>query len=198
MQKFTHFKPENKIVTEDHPALRMTSIEIPKDEIKGEYIQNLISHMSKMLAQQIDGVGLAAPQVGVPLQLFMVSGKVFLNDDDREVLMEAEKRKKKHKVIIPPDLVCINPQILKVSKDKKWMDGEGCLSVRWFYGKVQRSLRATIKALDRDGNSFTRGASGLLAHIFQHEVDHLNGILFIDKAKDVREFEPEEVLNKEN
>lgn len=195
MQKFTHFKPENKIVAEDHPALRMASIEIPKEEIKGEYIQNLILHMSKMLAQQIDGVGLAAPQVGVPLQLFMVSGKVFLNDDDREVLMEAEKRKKKHKVIIPPDLVCINPQIIKVSKEKRWMDGEGCLSVRWFYGKVQRSLRVTIKALDRDGNSFTRGASGLLAHIFQHEVDHLNGILFIDKAKDVKKYEPEDILN---
>ena len=194
MQKFSHFKPANTIVNEEHPAIRQAAIEIPKDEIKGEYVQDLISNMSKKLAQQIDGVGLAAPQVGVPLQLFIVSGKVFLNSEDREKVMEAEKRKKKHGIIIPSDLVCINPEITKASKDKKWMEGEGCLSVRWFYGKVQRSLRVTIKAYDREGKLFTRGASGILSHIFQHEVDHLNGILFIDKAKDVKEFDPEDVL----
>jgi peptide deformylase len=194
MQKYSQFKPENKIVTEDHPALHIASVPIPEDEIKSKYVQDLINHMSKMLAEQIDGVGLAAPQVGVPLQLFIVSGKVFLNDDEREIVMEADKKKKKHKIIIPKDLVCINPKIIKTSKDKKWMDGEGCLSVRWFYGKVHRALRVTIKAYDRDGNSFTRGASGLLSHIFQHEVDHLNGILFIDKAKEIRQFDPEEIV----
>ena len=191
---FNQFKPENKIVTEDHPTLRMTSIEIPKDEVKSKYVQDLIAQMCKMLSAQIDGVGLAAPQIGVPLQLFIVSGKVFLNDEERDIVMEADKKKKKHKILIPKDLVCINPAIIKTSKDKKWMEGEGCLSVRWVYGKVQRSLRVTIKALDENGNLFTRGASGLLSHIFQHEVDHLNGVLFIDKAKDVKEFEPEEVV----
>ncbi len=195
MEKFTQFKPENKIVTDGHPALRMAAIEIPKEEIKSKYVQDLISFMSKKLAEQIDGVGLAAPQIGVPLQIFIVSGKIFLNDEERDIVMEAEKKKKKHKVVIPPDLVCINPMITKTSKDKKWMDGEGCLSVRWFYGKVQRALRVTIKAYDREGKSFTRGASGLLSHIFQHEVDHLNGVLFIDKAKDVKQFEPEEIMS---
>lgn len=194
MQKYSQFKPENKIVTEGHPALRGDAIEIPKEEIKSEYIQDLISYMNKTLAGQIDGVGLAAPQVGVPLQLFIVSGKVFLSEEDKDIVMEAEKHKKKHKIIIPPDLVCINPKIIKTSKDKKWMDGEGCLSVRWFYGKVQRALRVTIKAYNSEGISFTRGASGLLSHIFQHEIDHLHGILFIDKAKEVREFEPEDVI----
>ena len=192
MTNYKHFKPENSIVTEGHPALRQNSIEVPKEEITGKYIQDLISSMSKVLKTQYDGVGLAAPQVGVPLQVFIVSGKIFLSDDDKEKVIEAEKTKKKHNVIVPKDLVCINPQIIKFSKDKKWMDGEGCLSVRWFYGKVQRSLRVTIKAYNEKGEIFTRGASGLLAHIFQHEVDHLNGILFIDKAKDVKEFEPEE------
>jgi len=194
MNKFSHFKPENTIVVEDHPALRQKAIEIPIGEIKGKYIQDLISHMSKMLAAQVDGVGLAAPQVGVPLQLFIVSGKVFLTDEDREKIMESHKKKKKHGLIIPPDMICINPQITKLSKDKKWMEGEGCLSVRWFYGKVQRSLRSTIKAYNQEGQQFTRGASGLLAHVFQHEVDHLNGILFIDKAKDIKEFEPEDLV----
>ena len=194
MQQFTYFKPENKIVTEDHPALRMASVAIPENEIKGEYIQNLISHMSKILSTQNDGVGLAAPQVGVPIQLFIVSGRVFLNDEDREKVMNANKAKKKHGIIIPKDLVCINPEITKMSKEKRWMEGEGCLSVRWFYGKVQRSPRVTLRAFDDKGVPFTRGASGLLAHIFQHEVDHLNGILFIDKAKDVKEFDPEDVV----
>ncbi len=194
MKSFSHIKPEDTIVTDGHPALRVASIEIPKTEITGKYIQDLISFMSKKLAGQIDGVGLAAPQIGVPLQLFIVSGKVFLNDDDRDTVMDAEKHKKKHKVIIPPDLVCINPKITKTSKDKKWMEGEGCLSVRWFYGKVQRSLRVTIKAYNKEGKLFTRGASGLLSHIFQHEVDHLHGVLFIDKAKDIKEFEPEDVV----
>jgi len=194
MKSFSHFKPEDVIVTEGHPALRVTSIEIPKTEIGGKYIQDLISFMSKKLASQIDGVGLAAPQVGVPLQLFIVSGKVFLSDEEKDIVMDNEKNKKKHKIIIPPDLICINPKIIKTSKDKKWMDGEGCLSVRWFYGKVQRALRVTIKAYDKNGKLFTRGASGLLSHIFQHEIDHLQGVLFIDKAKDVREFEPEDVI----
>ena len=194
MQIFSHLKPEKKIVAEDHPALRVACSEVPKDEIKEKYIQDLIEHMSKVLATQIDGVGLAAPQVGVPVQLFIVSGKIFLKGEDRDKVMEAEKNKKKHSVKIPADLVCINPKITKISKEKRWMEGEGCLSVRWFYGKVQRALRVTIKALDREGKSFTRGASGILAHIFQHEVDHLNGILFVDKAKDLKEFDPKDVI----
>jgi peptide deformylase len=89
--------------------------------------------------------------------------------------------------------VFINPQITKFSKEKKWMEGEGCLSVRWVYGKVERATKVTLRAYDEYGNVFERGASGLLAHIFQHEVDHLDGILFIDKAKDLEEADPEEV-----
>lgn len=194
MKSFKHFKPENKIVTEDHPALRQASIEIPQDEIKSKYVQGLISHMVEMLDSQIDGVGLAAPQIGVPLQLFIVSGKAFLTNDEREDLIESHKKKKKTNIVIPPDFICINPQIIKISKEKRWMEGEGCLSVRWIYGKVQRALRVTLKAYDREGTLFTRGASGLLAHIFQHEVDHLNGILFIDKARELKEYEPEDIM----
>ena len=84
------------------------------------------------------------------------------------------------------DLVFINPKISKLSRDKDWMP-EGCLSVRWLYGKTFRSKKATITAYDENGQKFTRGASGLLAQIFQHETDHLNGVLFIDHAKDVKE-----------
>ena len=70
---------------------------------------------------------------------------------------------------------------------------EGCLSVRYLYGKVVRSQKATVAAYDASGRKFTKGASGIVAQIFQHEVDHLNGILFIDKARSVEEVIPEHI-----
>ncbi len=90
---------------------------------------------------------------------------------------------------IEPDLVCINPTLIKLSKQKKKVP-EGCLSVRWLYGNVLRAEKATVEAYDEHGKKFTRGGSGLLAQIFQHETDHLNGILFIDTAEDVEEMKP--------
>ena len=69
---------------------------------------------------------------------------------------------------------------------------EGCLSVRPLYGKVRRATRASVEAYDKNGKKFKMDGTGLLAHIFQHENDHLDGILFIDKAKDIHESTPEE------
>jgi peptide deformylase len=89
----------------------------------------------------------------------------------------------------------INPVITKISKDKSLME-EGCLSVRYAYGKVDRSEKATVKAYDENGKLFTKGASGLMAQIFQHETDHLNGVLFVDKAIDVKEIPPEKESQK--
>ncbi len=68
---------------------------------------------------------------------------------------------------------------------------EGCLSVRWLYGEVERSTNATIEAYDENSVKFTRGAGGLLAQIFQHETDHLDGILFIDKARNIMDLPPD-------
>ena len=73
---------------------------------------------------------------------------------------------------------------------------EGCLSVRYLYGKVSRANKVTIEAFDESAKKFTRGASGILAQIFQHETDHLDGVLFIDKAKDLTEVLPEEIEKK--
>jgi len=83
-------------------------------------------------------------------------------------------------------LVFINPKIFKLSREKDWVP-EGCLSVRWLYGKTYRSKKATVEAYDKNGKKFKMGGSGLLAQIFQHETDHLNGILFTDHAKDIKE-----------
>jgi peptide deformylase len=88
--------------------------------------------------------------------------------------------------------VFINPEIIKASKVKKSMRGEGCLSVRFTYGTTKRFDKATVKALDEQGKEFIMDGSGLLAQIFQHEIDHLNGILFIDHAHDIREMSDDE------
>lgn len=180
-------KPSETIVNEGHKALREMALEIPIDQIKSDYVQNLITHMKRVLKKESDGVGLAAPQVGIPLRVFIISGKVLLSEEEKNKLNEGDKNIK-----VPKDLVFINPVITKTSKQKKWMDGEGCLSIRWLYGKVERALRATVKAYDENGKLFVRGGSGLMAHIFQHEIDHLNGILFIDKAKDLAKHDPDE------
>lgn len=158
------------IVQDGHPALREVAKKIPIEEIKSEKIQSLIKKMKDALASQDDGVGIAGSQLGEPLAIFIVSKKAFkdLKDAPNE------------------DLVIINPELLKVSKKKEWMD-EGCLSVRPLFGRVKRSVKATLRGYDENAKHFELSASGFIAQIFQHEMDHLNGVLFIDKAVDVIE-----------
>lgn len=164
------------ILQKDHPTLRQTALPVaPSDIIKPE-IQKVIKDMKTAMHSQDDAVAIAAPQIGELKRMFMVSGRIFDH---------FEEKKDGH-----PDLVFINPEIIKTSKDQKILT-EGCLSVRYLYGKIRRASRVTIRAYDENGNALERGASGLLAQIFQHEIDHLNGILFIDKAKNIEDIPPE-------
>ncbi len=167
------------IVQEGEKVLRTEAKEVPLKEIGSQKIAKVIADMKKALKTQDDGVAIAAPQIGVSLRIFVVSGRAFDIDKDE---YEAGEQKGK-------DLVCINPVITKLSRDKEDMD-EGCLSVRYLYGKVKRSTKATVTAYDEHGRKFTRGGSGLIAQIFQHETDHLDGVLFIDKARDVVDMPP--------
>ena len=185
--KKTSKRDTGAIVQIGHPALHAIAEAIPADEIASPNTKKLIADMKAAMDGQPDGIGLAAPQIGVSKRVFIVSGKVLLPPDERLLATEG----KKIKIAIPPDMVFINPEITKESKEKKWLDGEGCLSVRWLYGKVRRATKVTLRAYNENGKIFERGASGLMAHIFQHEVDHLNGILFIDKAKDIQELDAE-------
>lgn len=170
-----------KILQKEAEVLREISQDIPLNSIGSPKIQRIIKEMKEALASQDDGVALAAPQIGYPMRIFVVSKKVF------ELL---GKTKKDPGEEIPiDDAVFINPILKKVSKEKKVVE-EGCLSVRWLYGKVKRGTKATVQAWDENGQKFERGGTGLLAQIFQHEVDHLNGVLFIDKAKYVEEIPP--------
>jgi len=163
--------------------LRKISKEIPIKSITKTKIQKIIADMNEALDGQYDGVAIAAPQIGVSLRLFIISSKIF---DENFIRGEKPIKQKTLNKKREPNLVFINPIIKKISKDKKLMT-EGCLSVRPLYGKVRRATRVIIEAYNEYGKKFTKEGSGLLAHIFQHEIDHLDGILFIDKAKDLQE-----------
>ena len=163
-----------EIVQKDDPVLRQQAQLVSLPELKSAKFKRILKDMSAALASQEDGVALAAPQIRVPLRLFIVSSRVLLKG--------GKKSSKKR----PPDLVFINPTLVRVSKKKKIMD-EGCLSIRPLYGNVKRSEKATIRAYDAKGQQVEYGASGLLAQIFQHEIDHLEGILFTDKTTDIFE-----------
>ena len=168
-----------EIVQDGNKTLRQIAKEVPVSEITKPEIQKILKDMSEALDSQNDGVAIAAPQIDVSLRIFIVSGKIF----DKE-FMDGTNNFRSIKTHL--NLFFINPVITKISKDKKVMD-EGCLSVRPIYGKVRRATRATVEAYNEKGKKFKMNGSGLLAHIFQHETDHLEGILFIDKAKDMRE-----------
>lgn len=154
--------------------LRQTARPVSKEEFGSPALKSVLSDMEKALSKESDGVAIAAPQIGVSQRIFLVSPNAYEEDAKFK------------------PLVFINPKILKRSKKTAVMQ-EGCLSVRWIYGKTKRSVAATVEAYDIDGNKFNYGGSGLLAHIFQHEIDHLDGVLFIDHGFDLEEYTEEEV-----
>lgn len=163
---------KDPIVQEGAAVLRHKAKAVPKKDFGSRPLANLIKKMSKVLASEEFGVALAAPQAGASLRLFIVAGHVF--------------KEKSEGAETPKDMVFINPEIIRLSRKKKEMS-EGCLSVRGKYGTVVRHERATVRAQDEQGNVFTYHGSGLLGHIFQHECDHLDGILYTDKAEKLRD-----------
>lgn len=173
---------------EQNPALRDVARDIPLEDIDGTHIQNLIAEMKELLSHEEYGVALAAPQLGESIKLFIVSGRALARDKRNA---PDEPDRSDEKVTALPDQVYINPEILKISRSKKEKH-EGCLSIRGKWGIVPRAEKATVRAYDEEGHVFTRGASGFLAHVFQHEMDHLNGILYIDKATELYDDEREE------
>ncbi len=187
------------IVKESNKVLRGKAKEVPVREIPTPHIQLLISQMKETLKNTPDGVGLAAPQIGEPLRIFIVS-------EEAEEIDKAEKngwkrRKKENLAEKNPSFakategnekpyetrewkyhVFINPAVQ--NKSKKKLEGpEGCLSVPGKYGTVKRYEKITIRAYDGRGEKFIRGASRFFARVMQHELDHLDGTLFIDKAE---------------
>jgi len=151
-----------KIVDVKNPTLRKKAKEVVKIDKK---ILTLIADMKDTLLTQKDpeGVGLAAPQIGKDLSIFVIDYKKL-------------KR------------VVINPQVVEVSKTKKVNTEnkkkdilEGCLSLPHYYGPIKRASKIKIKYMDESGKEITEEFSGFDAQIIQHEIDHLNGILFVDR-----------------
>lgn len=169
-----------EIIQDGDPILRDTAKEVPSEEISSPKIKEILENMSETLEKEKDGVAIAAPQIGVPLRIFIVSGKLFDIGEGED----GDPPAGGHSPL--SDLVFINPTITKISKDSEEHE-EGCLSVRGKYGTTKRAKKTTVRAYDEDGKVFERGGSGLLSKIFQHEMDHLNGILFIDKAENIHD-----------
>ncbi len=152
--------------------LKITDVKDPKLRLKSKPVANidkkikqLVSDMKETLIAQKDpeGVGLAAPQVGKSIRLFII---------------DYRKEKK----------VIINPEIISVSKEKKAPKTknkdsilEGCLSLPHYYGPIKRSQNIKIKYQNLDGKKVTEEFTGFIAQIIQHEIDHLNGVLFVDR-----------------
>ena len=139
----------------------------------GKATQKLIDDMVDTLHDE-PGVGLAAPQVNVSQRLIIVE---YPEDDSVE---DAQ----------PKLFVFANPEITEQSEETV-MGMEGCLSVPNLYGEVERAQEIVVKGLNRRGKKQEVHAKGWLARIFQHEIDHLNGVLFVDRA--VKLYQPEEV-----
>lgn len=158
-----------KIVQHPDETLRKIAAPVPPEMFNSAKLDTMLSDMSNLLSKENDGVAIAAPQIGASYRIFLISKKVFKDE--------------------PEDIVCINPEIIKLGK-KKVDVSEGCLSVRWKYGTVKRSETATIRAQNEKGHTFVLSGRGLVAQIFQHETDHLNGTLFIDKARNLEDVPP--------
>ena len=158
-----------KLVPENHPALHTIAEAITTEELRDGTVDKIIKDMRAALKEySVDGfvaVAIAAPQIGVGKRIFLIEDQ----STSRDAL---------------PSFVAINPKIIKHSK-KTHSVGEGCLSIPDYYGLVKRHKNVTLRATDEHGEEFERGAGGLLAQIIQHENDHLDGILFTDRAEQV-------------
>lgn len=139
-----------------------------------ESLQTLIDDMIETM-RAAPGVGLAAPQVGVSERVIVVE---YAENEEEE---DAPKKL----------FVVVNPEIKQLSKETE-LGVEGCLSVPGLLGEVERSLEVRIKGLTRRGQPTRIKATGWLARIFQHEIDHLNGVVFTDRAVKVWKPEPEQ------
>ena len=179
-----HIKP---IVKNPNPVLRSIAREVALKDISSKEIRDLLLNMKETLANTPDGVGIAAPQLGFPLQIFLVSEEAEEIDkaEKKRWKKEGENWERNQESTYEPRewkyYTFINPVIKNISKQR--LEGpEGCLSVPGKYGTVRRFARVTMDAYDERGKKFTRGASNFFARVMQHEIDHLNGTLFIDKV----------------
>ncbi len=155
-----------KIVQAGTPVLRHKARSLTPAEVRGGPIQMLIELMRETM-RDAPGVGLAAPQIGEPLRLAVIEDQVTRDEAERAPV---------------PFHVIVNPEVRFRGDPPHMLDFfEGCLSVEGYQAIVPRAREVTVNALDHRGEPITIDASGWYARILQHEIDHLNGTLYIDR-----------------
>lgn len=152
-----------KIVRSGQPVLREKAKKVIKVDKKiAEVIKDLYDTLATQ--KEPEGVGLAAPQIGKSLQIFLAKYKDF------------------ERIVINPEIIS-KSKVKKMSRDKKGGKEilEGCLSLPFYYGPLERSQKVVVKYLDKNGREVTETFKDFNAQVILHEIDHLNGILFVDR-----------------
>lgn len=157
-----------KVSRMGHPVLRQRAAEIPPAQMQSPSMQRLIDDMIETMIDY-EGIGLAAPQVFEPLRL------IVLGNPDADAEDEAAI----------PLTVLFNPQFTTLSPERidAW---EGCLSIPQLRGVVPRSTTVEVRGYDREGSAVELEAEGIFARVLQHEIDHLDGVLFLDRMDDLQ------------
>lgn len=161
-----------RIITLPDKRLRKRSAEVDRAFLTVPETQEFIDDLIALMYKD-DGIGIAAPQVAVNRRIIVIGKDAF-------------KQTKNARQFPAVDMVVVNPVLTEFSA-RKIVDQEGCLSVPGVFGDVRRALSLRVAGLDRFGNPLAFEATDFLARVFQHEVDHLDGILFIDKATNIVE-----------
>lgn len=166
-----------KIRTAGEPVLRERARALRMDELSLPGTQELIDGMRETM-RDAPGVGLAAPQIGLPLQLAVIEDREdYMRDISRDSLKERERK-------AVPFHVIINP-VLTLESTAEIEFFEGCLSLPGFVALVPRARHVKVECLDEKGRPKTIKASGWYARILQHEIDHLTGALYVDRMRSV-------------
>lgn len=168
-----------EILTFPDPRLAVKSTNVEKVD---DRIRKLIDDMFETMYQS-DGVGLAAPQVGEPIRLIVVDCAPRPEGEDPDAPLGPRE----------PHAI-VNPEIVTKSGTILWE--EGCLSVPGYTDEIERAENVTVRGLDRDGQPMTLEASGLLAVCLQHEIDHLDGVLFVDRLSRLKQTMVKKKLRK--
>jgi len=166
-----------KIVTVPDPVLKRKAHTVNKFD---KNLQTLLDDMVETM-REAPGVGLAAPQVGLSERVIVVE---YYEKEEMEEIEEAPKKV----------WAVVNPEIVKASEEKL-IGIEGCLSIPGLLGEVERHAEVQVKGLNKHGKPLKIKARGWLARIFQHEIDHLNGVLFTERA--VRVWQPKQDIETE-
>jgi peptide deformylase len=157
-----------KVARMGHPVLRTSTRELTRGQVRSGEIQRLIDDMIDTM-REYDGVGLAAPQVHAGVRLAVVAmGASGEGEEDA-----------------PGFTVLVNPVVTPIGTNKA-LGWEGCLSIPDLRGEVPRHTEIAVEALDRQGRAFRVEAADFFARVIQHECDHLDGVLYVDRMQDMR------------